>query len=181
MAQEKDEFSNQTTERTLSELGDIVAFVGYEVEFSGMLTYKGNVRIDGMFEGEIETDDILFIGEQANVKAQIRAGSVIASGRIRGDITAVQRVELKSPATIDASITTPKLSMDDGVIFNGTIIMGSSIVQSKAGRGKSKKTFASVAESKDQSQATGEISDTVASEPSVSENQEDNQAESAPS
>jgi cytoskeletal protein CcmA (bactofilin family) len=181
MAQEKDEFSNRTTGRTVSELGDIVAFVGHEVEFSGMLTYKGNVRIDGTFEGEIETDGILFIGEQANVNAQIRVGSVIASGRITGDITAVQRVELKSPATIDASITTPKLSMDNGVIFNGTITMRSSIVQSKAGQGKSKKTFAPVVESKDQSPATAEISETGASEPSSSENQEDNQVESAPS
>ncbi len=181
MAQEKDEFSNRTTGRTLSELGDIVAFVGHEVEFSGMLTYKGNVRIDGTFEGEIETDDILFIGEQANVKAQIHAGSVIASGRITGEITAVQRVELKSPATIDASITTPKLSMDNGVIFNGTITMGSSIVQSKPGQGKSKKTFLPVSESKELSQATVETSDPAISELSGLENQEDNQAESAPS
>ena len=181
MAQEKDEFSNLTTGRTLSDLGDIVAFVGHEVEFSGMLTYKGNVRIDGTFEGEIETDDTLFIGEQANVKAQIRAGSVIASGRITGDITAVQRVELKSPATIDASITTPKLCMDNGVIFNGKITMGSSINQGKTGQGKSKKSFAPVVETKDQSQDTAELSDTVTSEPSDSENQEDNQTESASS
>ncbi len=176
MAQEKDEISNRTMERTLSELGDIVAFVGHEVQFSGVLTYKGNVRIDGTFEGEIETDDILFIGEQANVKAQIRAGAVIASGRITGDITAVQRVELKSPATIDASITTPKLSMDNGVIFNGKITMGSSI-----GQGKSKKTFATVAESKDQSRKTAEASDAVISEPSDAETQKDHQTESAPS
>ncbi len=180
MAQEKDEFSNRTTGRTLSELEDIVAFVGHDVEFSGMLTYKGNVRIDGSFEGEIETDDILFIGEQANVKAQIRAGSVIASGRITGDITAIQRVELKSPAIIDASITTPKLSMDNGVIFNGKITMGS-IGQGKVSQGKSKKTFAPVAERQAQSQATVETSDTVISEPSGTENQEDNQTESAPS
>jgi cytoskeletal protein CcmA (bactofilin family) len=139
MAQEKDEFSNRTTGRTVSELGDIVAFVGHEVEFSGMLTYKGNVRIDGTFEGEIETDGILFIGEQANVNAQIRVGSVIASGRITGDITAVQRVELKSPATIDASITTPKLSMDNGVIFNGTITITDEPRENTGKRGNMKR------------------------------------------
>ena len=115
------------------------------------------------------------------MKAQIRAGAVIASGRITGDITAVQRVELKSPATIDASITTPKLSMDNGVIFNGKITMGSSIGQGKAGQGKSKKTFGPVAESTDQSQATAEASDAVISEPSDAETQKDHQTESAPS
>ena len=111
MEQENSEFSNRAAAKSLTELGDIVAFVGHEVEFSGVLTYKGNVRIDGTFEGEIETADTLFIGEQANVKAQIRAGSVIASGRIMGEITAMQQVELKSPATIDASISTPNESL----------------------------------------------------------------------
>lgn len=169
MDQDNSEFSNRASAKTLAELGDIVAFVGHEVEFSGVLTYKGNVRIDGTFEGEIETDDTLFIGEQANVKAQIRAGSVIASGRIQGDITAGQRVELKSPATIDASITTPKLSMDNGVIFNGKVTMGSSIPQ-----GKSKKTVVRVPESKEEFKA--EASD---SEPGDAENQEEAQTESA--
>ena len=135
MDNEKNEDSKRTAGRTLSELGDIVAFVGHEVQFSGVLTYKGNVRIDGTFDGEIETTDILFIGEQANVKAQIRAGSVIASGRIKGEISASQRVELKSPAVIDASISTPKLSMDNGVTFNGKISMGSSAGQNKVSQG----------------------------------------------
>ena len=132
MNQENDGFSNQTTEKDFPDIGDIVAFVGHEVQFSGVLTYKGNVRIDGAFDGEIQTEDPLFVGEQANVKAGIRAGSVIASGRIAGSITASQRVQLKYPAIIDASITTPKLSMDDGVIFNGKISMGPSIGHDKS-------------------------------------------------
>ena len=140
MKQENDEFSNQTTGETFPEIGDIVAFVGHEVQFSGVLTYKGNVRIDGTFDGEIQTEDTLFVGEQANVKAGIKAGLVIASGRIAGNITASQRVELKSPAIIDASITTPKLSMDDGVIFNGKISMGPSIGHDKSAQGSSKKS-----------------------------------------
>ena len=176
MEQENSEFSNQAAAKSLTELGDIVAFVGHEVEFSGVLTYKGNVRIDGTFEGEIETADTLFIGEQANVKAQIRAGSVIASGRIMGEITAMQRVELKSPATIDASISTPKLSMDNGVIFNGKITMGSSL-----GQGKAKKTVAPLSESKEQFNATAEEFNTVTPEPRDAENQQEAQTESAPS
>ena len=144
MNQENDEFSNQTTAKTFPEIGDIVAFVGQEVQFSGVLTYKGNGRIDGTFDGEIQTKDTLFVGEQANVKAGIRAGSVIASGRIAGSITASQRVELKSPAIIDASITTPKLSMDDGVIFNGKISMGPSIGHDKSAQGSSKESVSAI-------------------------------------
>ena len=179
MDHEHSEFSSRTSGKTLAELGDIVAFVGHEVEFSGVLTYKGNVRIDGTFDGEIETDDTLFIGEQANVKAQIRAGSVIASGRIKGDITAAQRVELKSPAIIDASISTPKLSMDNGVIFNGRIAMGSSIGQSKAG--KAKKAFVPVTPSREPSTTVAEVPDAVTSHLVDSENQEGKQTEAAQS
>ena len=144
MKQENDEFSNQTTGETFPEIGDIVAFVGHEVQFSGVLTYKGNVRIDGTFDGEIETEDTLFIGEQANVKAVIKAGLVIASGHIAGNITASQRVELKSPAIVDASIITPKLSMDNGVIFNGEISMGPSIGHDKSAQGSSKESVSAI-------------------------------------
>ena len=146
MNQENDEFSSQATGKTFPEIGDIVAFVGHEVQFSGVLTYKGNVRIDGTFDGEIETEDTLFIGEQANVKAVIRAGSVIASGRIAGNITASQLVELKSPAVIDASITTPRLSMDNGVIFNGKISMGPSVGHDNSAQENSKKSVTEIVE-----------------------------------
>ncbi|MDA0738578.1 MAG: polymer-forming cytoskeletal protein [Nitrospirae bacterium] len=167
MDQNKNDSSNRDSARTLAELGDIVAFVGHEVQFSGTLTYKGNVRIDGTFEGEIETDDTLFIGEQANVRAQIRAGSVIASGRITGDITAQQRVELKSPAIIDASISTPKLSMDNGVIFNGKISMGPN-----RGQGKSKNNVSPVIKSKEPLMTTEDSSDSVTSDDVALEEQE---------
>jgi len=102
---------------------DISAFVGHGVEFKGVLTYKGSVRIDGQFDGEIETEDTLFIGDQATVTAQIRAGSVIASGRVTGNITARERVDLKSPAVIEASLQTPNLSIGTGVVMNGDITM----------------------------------------------------------
>ena len=123
MEPEEKGIGGQAIGASSSELGDIVAFFGHEVGLKGVLTYKGSVKIEGQFDGEIETDDTLFIGEQARVTAQIRAGSVVASGSITGNITARQRVELKSPAVIDASLFTPRLSIDNGVVFNGKIAM----------------------------------------------------------
>jgi len=178
MDQETYGTSDRKTGKPLAELGDIVAFVGHEVEFSGVLTYKGNVRIDGTFDGEIETNDTLFVGEQANVKAQIRAGSVIASGRIKGDITAEQRVELKTPAVIDASISTPKLSMDNGVIFNGKITMGS---QMGKGKGKGKRSVAPIPEVTPSSFSEAKATDTEAAESDKTKDQEDSQTEAVQS
>ena len=122
MAQELNE--QQSEEGTTpTELADISAFVGNGVEFKGILHYKGKVRIDGHFDGEIQTDDTLFIGDLAVVTGLIRAGSIICSGQLTGDIFAHDLIVLKAPAIVEAALTTPKLSIENDVIFNGKISM----------------------------------------------------------
>jgi len=108
---------------TPTEREGLSAFVGYGVEFKGVLYYKGKVQIEGHFDGEIQTDDTLFIGDLAVVTGQIRAGSVICSGQLTGDIFAHDLIALKAPAIVEAALTTPKLGMENGVIFNGKISM----------------------------------------------------------
>ena len=105
------------------ESGDIIAFVGEEVTFKGTIRYQGTVRIDGRLEGEIYTDGNLIIGQKAVIAAKIEAGMVTCQGRITGEILAKNRVKLLSPAVFDGEITTPLLSMDEGVTFNGSCNM----------------------------------------------------------
>ena len=105
------------------ESGDIIAFVGEEVTFKGTIRYQGTVRVDGRLEGEIYTDGNLIIGQKAVITAKIEAGTVTCQGRITGEILAKNRVKLLSPAVFDGSITTPLLSMDEGVMFNGSCNM----------------------------------------------------------
>lgn len=104
---------------------DIIAFVGVGVSFTGTIKYKGTVRIDGRMDGEIYTDGILIIGEHAVISAKIEAGSIICQGRVTGDMTASGKVKLLAPAVFEGSVTTPALSMDEGVVFNGTCRMSS--------------------------------------------------------
>ena len=105
------------------ESDDIIAFVGEEVTFKGTIRYQGTVRVDGRLEGEIYTDGNLIIGQKAVITAKIEAGTVTCQGRITGEILAKNRVKLLSPAVFDGSITTPLLSMDEGVMFNGSCNM----------------------------------------------------------
>ncbi|MEX0828757.1 MAG: polymer-forming cytoskeletal protein [Nitrospirales bacterium] len=105
------------------ESGDIIAFVGEEVTFKGTIRYTGTVRVDGRLEGEIYTDGNLIIGQKAVITAKIEAGMVTCQGRITGEILAKNRVKLLTPAVFDGSITTPLLSIDEGVMFNGTCNM----------------------------------------------------------
>jgi len=105
------------------ESDDIIAFVGEEVAFKGTIRYQGTVRVDGRLEGEIYTDGNLIIGQKAVITAKIEAGTVTCQGKISGEISAKNRVKLLSPAVFDGTITTPLLSMDEGVMFNGSCNM----------------------------------------------------------
>ncbi|MDF0665108.1 MAG: polymer-forming cytoskeletal protein [Nitrospira sp.] len=111
-------------------LPDEVAFVGKDVEFKGIITYSGTVRIDGSLDGEIHTDGGLLVGPDAVLKAKITAGTVVCHGNITGDIHAKNQILLRAPAVVQGSLTTPVLSMEEGVVFNGTLEMKP---QAKAG------------------------------------------------
>ena len=89
-------------------------------EFEGKLSFLGAVRISGVFRGEIYTPDTLIIGEGARVQAKIQAGTIIISGEVSGEIRARYRVEIHKPAIFRGDIHTPSLSVDDGVIFEGS-------------------------------------------------------------
>ena len=106
---------------------DVSAFVGEGVEFKGVISYKGTVRIDGNLEGEIHTTGVLLVGQGAVINARVEAGTIICQGKIIGNIVAKEKIQLKSPAILDGSVRTPSLSMEEGVLFNGSCEMGPQI------------------------------------------------------
>ena len=102
---------------------DIIAFVGKGVEFKGVISYSGTVRIDGNLDGEIHTDGVLLVGDEAVIQAKVTAGTIVCKGKITGDIAAKERVKLRAPAVFNGSMKTPMLSIEDGVLFNGGLEM----------------------------------------------------------
>jgi cytoskeletal protein CcmA (bactofilin family) len=102
---------------------EVIAFVGKGVEFKGVITYNGTVRIDGRLDGEIHTDGVLMVGQEAVITAKVTAGTVISRGHITGDIVAAGRVKLLSPAVLNGSVKAPLLSIEEGVLFNGSLEM----------------------------------------------------------
>ncbi|MCH6556800.1 MAG: polymer-forming cytoskeletal protein [Nitrospirae bacterium] len=102
---------------------DVIAFVGKGVEFKGIISYNGTIRIDGHLDGEIHTEGILLVGEDATLSAKVSAGTVVSKGKITGDIVAKEKVRLLSPAVLTGSVKAPILSMEEGVLFNGNCEM----------------------------------------------------------
>lgn len=100
---------------------DMTALVGANTEFRGIIHYNGTVRIDGRVEGEIHTDGVLLIGKDAFIKATVSAGTIVSCGRILGKVTATESIKLIAPAVLKGSVTTPLLSMEEGVCFRGSL------------------------------------------------------------
>jgi cytoskeletal protein CcmA (bactofilin family) len=126
---EGEESPEGASEKPVEGTQDISAFVGKGVEFKGTISYSGTVRIDGYLDGEIHTDGVLLIGEDAVLQAKITAGTVVCKGKVTGDIVVKDQVKLRAPAVMIGSVKTPMLSMEDGVLFNGSLEMAQQVPQ----------------------------------------------------
>ena len=114
---------------------DILAFLGKGVEFKGVLTYDGTVRIDGKFDGKIITAGTLIVGETGLISAEVSAGNVICGGKMTGNIDAKKTICLQPTANVTGKLRAPRLAMESGAVFNGQSDMTSETAEepSRAG------------------------------------------------
>jgi cytoskeletal protein CcmA (bactofilin family) len=103
---------------------EITALLGRGTHFEGKLHFEGRVRIDGVFKGEIRSDDTLVIGEGAEVHAEIDVATVIVrGGLVHGNIRAKTAIEVHSPAKVVGNLHSPSVFIDRGVEFQGSCRM----------------------------------------------------------
>ena len=93
--------------------------IGAQSVFEGKLHLKGNLRIDGIYEGDSLHVDSLFVGKDGKVRTKIRANNVMIEGIVIGSIEAKVRAILYPSAKILGDIKTPELIIQNGVVFEG--------------------------------------------------------------
>ena len=101
--------------------------VGYLYKGSrvtGQLSFQGPARIDGIVDGEVNCQGILTVGEGAELKAKITGQIVVIRGKVEGNVTAKERIELLAPARLIGNIDAPRLIIAEGVVFDGDCSMG---------------------------------------------------------
>lgn len=107
------------------------ALIGVNTEFRGNIDTKGTLRIDGIFEGNINADWVI-LGEKASVKGDIESRGIVVGGKIEGNLRAKEIVEIKSKGQVIGDIYTTKLTVIEGGIFDGRSSMmkeGSNVVE----------------------------------------------------
>ncbi len=87
--------------------------------FSGKLYCRGASRIGGKIDGQIISEGLLIIEEEAIITAEIKADEVVIQGRVQGKLIATGRVELTASCQFDGDISTPTLIVREGAQFNG--------------------------------------------------------------
>lgn len=101
----------------------ITSVVADGVNLRGKLTGSGGVRIEGAYDGDIELDGLLVIGQTGRVTCpQLRAKHVIVAGALRGDILA-EKVEIRSTGRVWGDVMTVAMSTEEGAFLRGQIQM----------------------------------------------------------
>ena len=107
--------------------------------FVGKLYCRGSSRIGGRIEGEIVSEGLLIVEEEAQIEAEITAEEVIVQGRISGRLEAKGRIELHPSSHFKGDISTPILIISEGAQFNGSCVMTQPVAAEVAGKGKGSK------------------------------------------
>ncbi len=97
----------------------VQSVIASDVEIAGTIRSAGSVRIDGKLEGELHCTGDAVIGKSAVIKGNLAVNAVTVEGTVNGNITAKDRIEMKSSARVTGDIKSKRLSVEDGVTFVG--------------------------------------------------------------
>lgn len=93
--------------------------LGPATKFEGDISTEESLRVDGSFEGTINCNGTLIIGEGAEIEAKIVAETAIIGGRVDGNITAHKKIEIRNEGEIFGDLTAPVLHIERGVTLEG--------------------------------------------------------------
>lgn len=89
----------------------------------GTLSGSGDVNIQGRFKGEISGSGQLLISETGDAEARLHARSIVVAGKVHGDMSADEKIELKPSANLRGNITAPRILIQEGATFEGQVFM----------------------------------------------------------
>jgi|SRR5215475_11352723 len=90
-----------------------------DVELKGTLKFSGELTFDGKLDGDIQSDGSLTLGDNAVIKGNMNVTTVIVRGKVNGNISAKEKIDIKTKAELFGDIRAPKLVIEEGVTFVG--------------------------------------------------------------
>lgn len=114
--------SNHT--HSSSRSGSLIALIGASIQIEGVVKGDEDLLVQGVVKGNIELKkNIVTIGPEGKVSADIYAHTIYVEGAMEGHLIASEEVVIRKTARIEGNITAPRVSLEDGAKFNGSIDM----------------------------------------------------------
>jgi len=101
-----------------------MANVGKSITIKGDISGNEDVLVEGKVEGKVDLPEHqLTIGANGICEATVNAKTVIVVGRVAGDVTGIERVEIQASGVVDGDVKAPRLVVEEGAVLNGSISM----------------------------------------------------------
>ena len=100
----------------------INTILGHGSAITGNIKINGFVRIDGDIDGNLETDGNIIIGENARIRGNVKAKSVIVGGIVLGNIEASQSIKVLATSAVIGDIVSHKVQVEQNAIIHGHFI-----------------------------------------------------------
>lgn len=98
--------------------------IGKSVVIKGELSGSEDLTIEGHVEGRIDLkDNVLTIGPNGKIKAEVFAKAVIVLGEVNGNVTASEKVDIRDNGSVDGDIASPRVAIAEGAHFRGSVDM----------------------------------------------------------
>ena len=98
--------------------------IGKSVIIKGELTGSEDLMIEGQVDGKIELrQNILTIGPNGKIKAEVFAKAIIVQGSVHGNITASEKIDIRDNGSVDGDLAAPRVAIAEGAHFRGSIDM----------------------------------------------------------
>ena len=123
--------SDQEGQRDDHQADDTI--IGSTIKIEGDLVSNGNIVVEGEVVGSLKTEKHLRIGQNAKVKADVKASEALISGNVDGNITVDGKLELTESARVTGDIKSKVLIIQPGALLNGNCTMegGVNLVEKK--------------------------------------------------
>jgi cytoskeletal protein CcmA (bactofilin family) len=99
--------------------GKLGTIIGKGTRIEGTIKVEGATRVDGYISGKLESNDVVTIGPDGEVKAEVRAKSIIVGGKVEGNLEATEKIELQSKAELQGDLISKSLLVEHGALFHG--------------------------------------------------------------
>ncbi len=95
------------------------SFVSAATKMKGTLHLRGDLHINGVLQGELQAGGSIYLGQEARIKANVKAQRLILKGKLEGMVTAAKEAHLLSSSVLTGDVTTNRLCMEEGARLKG--------------------------------------------------------------